>query len=89
MEAPWKEITMDMLSLLICKTCLCYSMRSLHLVSWLQGLERKLHCHGDYGITVEGVLHLGSPPNILRKMIPIECTDQWKNYMRSAMKSQF
>ena len=33
----------------------------------------------DYGIAVEGVLHLGSPPNILRRMIPIGCADQWKN----------
>ena len=40
MEAPWKEIAMDMLSLLTCKGCLCYSMRSLHSVSWLQGLGR-------------------------------------------------
>jgi hypothetical protein len=23
-----------------CKACLCYSIRSLHLVSWLQGLGR-------------------------------------------------
>ena len=31
--------------------------------------REKLHCLGDDdddGITVEGVLHLGSPPNILR-----------------------
>jgi hypothetical protein len=27
------------------------------------------YCHGDNGIAVDGVLHLGSPPNILRKMI--------------------
>ena len=36
--------------------------------------QEELHCHGvndDDGIAVEGVLHLGSPPNILRKMIPI------------------
>ena len=47
--------------------------------------REKLHCHGadDYGgIAVEGVLHLGSPPNILRKMIPIWCADQWENYVR-------
>ena len=52
----------------------------------------ELHCHGaddGGGITVEGVLHLGSPPNILRKMVPIGCVDQWKNYVRSAMKCQF
>ena len=51
--------------------------------------REKLHCHRDNGITVEGVLHLGSPPNILRKMIPIGCVDQWKNYMRSAIRCQF
>jgi len=36
----------------------------------------ELHCHradDDDGIAVEGVLHLDSPPNILRKMIPIGC----------------
>jgi hypothetical protein len=36
--------------------------------------QEELHCHGDDdddGIVVDGVLHLGSPPNILRKMIPI------------------
>jgi hypothetical protein len=43
----------------------------------------------DDDITVKGVLHLGSPPNILRKMIPIGCADQWENCVRSAMKSQF
>ena len=49
----------------------------------------ELHCLGDDGIAVEGVLHLGAPPNILRRMIPIGCADQWENYVRSAMKSQF
>ena len=48
--------------------------------------REELHCHGDDGITVEGVLHLGSPPNILRKMVPIGCADQWENYVRLAMK---
>ena len=53
--------------------------------------REELHCHGadDDGIAVEGVLHLGSSPNILRKMIPIGCADQWENYVRSAMKCQF
>ena len=37
--------------------------------------REELHCHGDDGIIVDGVLHLGSPPNILRKMIPIGCAD--------------
>ena len=47
--------------------------------------RKELHCHGDDGITVEGVLHLGFAPNIFRKMIPIGCVDQWENYVRSAM----
>jgi hypothetical protein len=51
--------------------------------------REEIHCHGDDGIIVEGVLHLGFPPNMLRKMIPIGCADQWDNYVRSAMKSQF
>ena len=40
--------------------------------------RKELHCHGadDDVIVVEGVLHLGFPPNILRKMIPIGCADQ-------------
>ena len=51
--------------------------------------REELHCHGaddDDGIAVEGVFHLGPPPNILRKMISIGCADQWENYVRSAMK---
>ena len=53
--------------------------------------REELHCHGadDDVIVVEGVLHLGFPPNILRKMIPVGCADQWENYVRSAMKCQF
>jgi hypothetical protein len=51
--------------------------------------REEVHCHGDDGIIVDGVLHLGSPPNMLWKMIPIGCADQWENYVRSAMKSQF
>ena len=50
--------------------------------------QEELLCLGDDDIAVEGVLHLGSPPNILRQMIPIGCADQWENYVRSAMKSQ-
>ena len=42
--------------------------------------QEKLHCLGDDddGIVVEGVLHLGSPPNILRRIIPIGCANQWR-----------
>ena len=50
--------------------------------------REELHCLGDDGIAVQGVLHLGSPPNIFRRMISIGCADQWENYVRSAMKSQ-
>ena len=53
--------------------------------------QEELHCHGaddDDGIAVEGILHLGSPPNILRRKILIGCADQWENHVRSAMKSQ-
>jgi hypothetical protein len=51
--------------------------------------HEEIHCQGDDGIIVKGVLHLGFSPNMLRKMIPIGCVDQWENYVRSAMKSQF
>ena len=39
--------------------------------------RKELHCleNDDDGIAVENVLHLGSPPNILRRMIPIRCAD--------------
>ena len=39
--------------------------------------REKLHCleDDDDDIAVESVLHLGPPPNILRKMIPIGCAD--------------
>jgi hypothetical protein len=37
--------------------------------------REKVHCHGDDGIVVEGVLHLGFPPNMLTKMIPIGFAD--------------
>jgi hypothetical protein len=43
--------------------------------------REEVHCHGDDGIIIEGILHLGSPPNMLRKMIPIGCADQWENYV--------
>jgi hypothetical protein len=51
--------------------------------------REEVHCYGDDGIIVEGVLHLGFSPNMLRKMIPIGCADQRDNYVRSAIKSQF
>ena len=51
--------------------------------------REELHCPGhDIDIVVEGVLHLGAPPNNLRRIIPIGSDNQWDNYVRSAMKSQ-
>ncbi|RCV18790.1 hypothetical protein SETIT_3G331600v2 [Setaria italica] len=47
--------------------------------------REELHCHGDDDIAVEGVLHLGSPLNIQRKMVPIRCADQWEKYVRTVM----
>ena len=49
--------------------------------------QEELHCFGDDDIVVDGVLHLGCPLNIFRRMISIGCADQWNNYVRSAMKS--
>jgi hypothetical protein len=49
---------------------------------------KEVHCHEDDDIAVEDVLHLGSPPNLLRKMIPIRSADQWEKYVRFAMKRQ-
>ena len=47
--------------------------------------REELHCLGDDCIEVDGVLHLGCPPNIFKRMISIGCADQWENYVRSAM----
>ena len=35
--------------------------------------REELHCLGDDGIAVDGVLHLSCPPNIFRRMISIGC----------------
>ena len=37
--------------------------------------REELHCLGDDGIAVDGVLNLDSPPNILKRMISIGCVD--------------
>ena len=39
--------------------------------------RKELHCleNDDDGIAVDGVLHLGCPPNIFRRMISIGCAD--------------
>ena len=38
--------------------------------------QEELHCYGDDSITIEGVFHLCSLPNILWKMIPTGCANQ-------------
>jgi hypothetical protein len=51
--------------------------------------REELHCpRCDVDIVVEGVIHLGAPPNSLRRIIPIGSENQWDNYVRSALKSQ-
>jgi hypothetical protein len=51
--------------------------------------REELHCHGgDDGIAVEGLLNLGSPSDIRRRIIPIVCEDQWEKHVKMAMKSQ-
>ena len=37
--------------------------------------REELHCLGDDGIAVDGVLDLGCPPNIFSRMISIGCAD--------------
>ena len=75
-------------SLLVPKTTVSRSLGAFFSELVARARE-ELHCHRDDGIAVEGVLHLGSPSSILRKMISIGCADQWENYVRSAMKCQF
>uniref|UniRef100_K3YZX1 Uncharacterized protein n=1 Tax=Setaria italica TaxID=4555 RepID=K3YZX1_SETIT len=47
--------------------------------------REELHCHENDEITVEGILHLGSPLNIQRKIVPIRCAGQWEKYVRTVM----
>lgn len=58
-------------------------------IEFVSRVREELHHHGlDDNIVVEGVIHLGAPPNILRRIIPIHCENQWDNFVKSAMKSQ-
>ena len=51
--------------------------------------REELNCHGgDDGIAVEGLLNLGSPSDIRRRIIPIGCEAQWEKHVKMAMKSQ-
>ena len=90
MEAPLNTIAMDMLSLLTCKKMPVLFNDRPSFSAMVARAREELHClrDDDDGIAVEGVLHLGSPPNILRRMIPIGCADQWKNYVRTRFSSQ-
>ena len=49
----------------------------------------ELHCNSNEDvIAVEGVLRFGSKDTILRRMISIDCEDQWEKYVRSVMRNQ-
>jgi hypothetical protein len=49
--------------------------------------REELHCpRCDVDIAVEGVIHLGGPPNNLRRIMLIECENQWDNYVRSTLE---
>jgi hypothetical protein len=49
--------------------------------------KQKLGYHEDDDIAVDGVLNIGHPPNVIRRVIPIDCQLDWDNYVTSAMKT--
>jgi hypothetical protein len=50
--------------------------------------KQKLGYHEDDDIAVDGVLNIGHPPNVIRRVIPIDSQLDWENYVTSAMKTQ-
>jgi hypothetical protein len=50
--------------------------------------KQKLGYHEDYDIVVDRVLNIGHPPNVIRRVIPIDSQLDWENYVTSAMKTQ-
>jgi hypothetical protein len=50
--------------------------------------KQKLGYHEDDDIAVNGVLNIGYPPNVIRRVIPIDSQLDWENYVTSAMKTQ-
>ena len=49
--------------------------------------KQKLGYHEDDDIAVDRVLNIGHPPNVIRRVIPIDCQLDWDNYITSAMKT--
>jgi hypothetical protein len=50
--------------------------------------KQKLGYHEDDDTTVDGVLNIGHPPNVIRRFIPIDSQMDWDNYVTWAMKTQ-
>jgi hypothetical protein len=50
--------------------------------------KQKLGYHEDDDIAVDGVLNIGHPPNVIKRVIPIDSQLDWENYVTSAMKTQ-
>jgi hypothetical protein len=87
MEAMWKKIPMEMPSSLICDMCPCYSLVD-HPSDVFTKAKQKLGYHEDDDIAVDRVLNIGHPPNVIRRVIPIDSQLDWENYVTSAMKTQ-
>jgi hypothetical protein len=51
-------------------------------------VKQKLGYHEDDDIAVDGVLNIGHPPNVIRRVIPIDSQLDWENYVTSALKTQ-
>ena len=50
--------------------------------------KQKLGYHEDDDIAVDRVLNIDHPPNVIRRVIPIDSQLDWDNYVTSAMKTQ-
>jgi hypothetical protein len=50
--------------------------------------KEKIGWHDVDDIVVDGVLNIGPPPNVQILIIPIECEQDWENYVKSATKTQ-
>lgn len=50
--------------------------------------KQKLGYHEYDDIAVDEVLNIDHPPNVIRRVIPIDSQLDWDNYVTSAMKTQ-
>jgi hypothetical protein len=62
----------------------CNSNRTIRELIFCQG---KAFENKSPTIAVDGVLNIGHPPNVIRRVIPIDCQLDWDNYVTSAMKT--